>query len=101
MLQSTLHFAGADWTLEADEVAPGLLSDLEDCGASGDVSEAVAYVRRCYVVTGDPADCAAYLRGYGAWEDDELADHDTNLDRLVWLAGCSLHEGEAAYFSTY
>lgn len=26
------------------------------------------------------------LRGYGAWETNELQDHDTNLDRILWLA---------------
>ena len=26
------------------------------------------------------------LREYGAWEDDELADHEANLNRILWLA---------------
>ena len=26
------------------------------------------------------------LKGYGAWDDAELADHDANLTRLLWLA---------------
>jgi hypothetical protein len=26
------------------------------------------------------------LRGYGAWDDNDLADHDANLSRLLWLA---------------
>ena len=26
------------------------------------------------------------LREYGAWGDDELADHDQNLQRVLWLA---------------
>ncbi len=26
------------------------------------------------------------LREYGAWDGDELADHDANLDRILWLA---------------
>jgi hypothetical protein len=32
------------------------------------------------------------LAEYGAWEDDELQDHMTNLSRLVWLAGCDIAE---------
>lgn len=53
-------------------------------------------------VTGEPTDCAAYLRGYGAWDDDELADHDENLTRLVWLTGCGLRENDSAvYFAAY
>ena len=26
------------------------------------------------------------LRGYGAWDDEELADHQRNLQCLLWLA---------------
>ena len=26
------------------------------------------------------------LRGYGAWDDNELLDHNLNLDRILWLA---------------
>ena len=34
----------------------------------------------------DPATVAAELREYGAWDTTELADHDANLSRLLWLA---------------
>lgn len=34
----------------------------------------------------------AELSEYGAWEDDELQDHDINLSRIVWLAGCDITE---------
>jgi len=43
----------------------------------------------------DPIQVAHTLRGYGAWDETELADHDANLNRLVWIAGCDLAE-EAA-----
>lgn len=26
------------------------------------------------------------LREYGAWDDEQLADHEDNLERLLWLA---------------
>lgn len=34
------------------------------------------------------------LREYGAWDYAELADHDANLSRLLWLACCNIAEGE-------
>lgn len=34
----------------------------------------------------DPALLARELSGYGAWDETELADHDQNLQRLVWIA---------------
>lgn len=36
----------------------------------------------------DPALLARELAEYGAWDDEHLADHDQNLQRLLWsLAG--------------
>jgi len=40
----------------------------------------------------DPADVAAELREYGAWDSAELADHQANLLRLVWIAACNIWE---------
>lgn len=34
----------------------------------------------------DPAILREELRDYGAWSDDELADHEANLHRILWLA---------------
>ena len=100
--QNTLHFAGSDWCVSADELSPELRQDLLECATPGqDASEAVDYVLAHYSVSGVPEDCAAMLRGYGAWDDEDLADHDENLRRLVWLAGCDLSEQGEAYFAEY
>lgn len=96
-----LHYAGQDWTIAAGELSPQLLADLHDCGGAGDASEAVDYVIRVYTVTGDESDCRAMLASYGAWDDGQLADHDENLRRLVWLTGCDLRETGEAYFAAY
>lgn len=34
----------------------------------------------------DPGALREELKEYGAWEDDELADHEQNKRRIVWLA---------------
>ena len=39
-----------------------------------------------------PALVAECLREYGAWDAEELADHDANLDRLLWIACCDISE---------
>ena len=96
-----LHYAGQDWTVTADELSPQQLEDMRDCGGAGDASEAVDYVMRVYTVTGDESDCRAMLAGCGAWDESELADHDENLRRLVWLTGCDLRETGEAYFAAY
>jgi hypothetical protein len=33
------------------------------------------------------------LREFGAWSDDELSDHDANLDRNLWIAAGDIVEG--------
>ena len=40
----------------------------------------------------NPALVAECLSEYGTWEDDELADHESNLDRLLWIACCDISE---------
>jgi hypothetical protein len=96
-----LHFDGADFAVSASELSDNLRAALMDCGAPGDAQEAVDYVREAFTISGNPEACAAYLKGYGAWDAEELADHDRNLDRLVWLAGCDLREQGEIYFCTY
>jgi hypothetical protein len=36
------------------------------------------------------------LREYGAWDAEELADHDQNLSRLLWIACGDIAEGNHA-----
>ena len=101
MKTDKIHFSGNDFMLSADEISDDLLSDLKDCGGPGDALPAVTYVLENYTITGDHKDCKAYLKSYGAWDDNELSDHYSNLERLVWMAGASLYENEDIYFSTY
>ena len=42
----------------------------------------------------DPKVIAAELKEYGAWDEKELADHEENLQRLVWIAGADVSEHE-------
>jgi hypothetical protein len=34
----------------------------------------------------------AELREYGAWGAEELANHEDNLERVLWIAGCDISE---------
>ncbi len=40
----------------------------------------------------EPAAIAAELKEYGAWDTDELADHEQNKARLVWIAASNIDE---------
>ena len=35
-----------------------------------------------------------YLSEFGAWGEEELKDHNENLDRLLWLACADIVEGD-------
>lgn len=61
---------------------------IEECSASGPVDGAVSYWRERLGFTVDRERAIACLRGYGAWDDSELAaDSDETLaERILWLA---------------
>jgi hypothetical protein len=42
-----------------------------------------------------PASIRANLKGYGAWDNQELADDERNFERLVWLAATDIAECES------
>jgi folate-binding Fe-S cluster repair protein YgfZ len=43
----------------------------------------------------NPETLAKELREYGAWDAEQLANHQDNLQRLVWIAGCDIKEEHA------
>jgi len=71
------------------------------CYHSGACDDDVAHTRRtepdveAQLQAIDPALLRAELAEYGAWNGAELADHDANLDRLLWLACGDLAEQDA------
>ena len=40
----------------------------------------------------DPDNLRLELDEYGAWDDDELSDHEENLHRWVWVTACNIAE---------
>lgn len=94
-----INFTGTTYFhLDATELPPDALTLLCDMASPGDQSANVAEFRKWFDVEGEPVSCRNFLRGVGAWEEDELDDHDANLDRLIWLTGCMLAEEGEAYF---
>ena len=72
-------------------------ADAESVSGPGSQDENVKALSRCvYVmlqlVALDPAAVAAELGEYGAWDGEELTDHDQNLQRILWIAGCNIRE---------
>lgn len=65
---------------------------IEDCSASGDVTESVKFwVRRLSFAP--PRDLTErYLKEFGAWEDLKTADDETLAMRVLWSACCEISE---------
>lgn len=40
----------------------------------------------------EPEQLRKELREYGAWDDEELKDHQTNLERILWIAAGNIQD---------
>lgn len=68
-------------------------SHAGDCTASVFALSQESKIRR-QLAKLDPVEVANELREYGAWDDEELADHPANLQRLLWIACGDVSEGK-------
>ena len=69
-----------------------LFDDLVGCMTPGrDAQPEVDHAIKTYTITADE-NIRDHLRGYGTWDEDELSNHDDNIQRAVWLIGCDLFE---------
>ena len=64
-----------------------------DCSTPGqDAIESVEYWIKCLGFNAPEDYTREYLKGYGAWDNEELSDHDANLKRLLWIMCGNLRE---------
>jgi len=40
----------------------------------------------------DPALLSKELKEWGCWDETERADHEDNLNRILWIAACAIRE---------
>jgi hypothetical protein len=76
------------------------LSDAQSASHSGSCDDDVEALSKVPYIADqlskiDPQKLQDELRGYGAWNADELADHDQNLQRILWIACGDIVEQEA------
>ena len=72
---------------------------VADCTAPGqDADPMIRRWLRTKPFDADPDKARAYLKGFGAWDEEELQDHEANIRRLVWLACCDISEQGRWYF---
>ena len=79
------------------------LEQAQSCAQGGkDASEDVKALRldpriAARLEAFDPEDVREILRDYGSWSEEELADHNENLSRLLWVACCDVAENPEEY----
>jgi hypothetical protein len=66
--------------------------------SQGRADESVSQIQHYYNIECDEKDLITYLKSFGAWEDSELQNHDSNIDRLIWLACLDCQEQETNFF---
>lgn len=74
------------------------LDVIEQCYHTGDceadikrcmeLPEVIAELEGIY-----PEDLRRELVEYGAWTEEELEDHNDNLERILWIAAGNIQEG--------
>lgn len=80
------------FTTSSGRIELQLTQDDVDMGYhSGSCDESIAELRRAPHIAAQLNDIDAEtlrqeLKEYGAWDADELADHDANQSRILWLA---------------
>lgn len=67
------------------------------CPHTGAADESIAYMRTLPEVIAelsglDPDKLRTELQEYGAWDEQELADHNENLNRILWIAAGQVQE---------
>lgn len=66
--------------------------DFLACSAQGDNAQAVLYYLDNVEVKVSEDDARAFLSEYGAWTEEQLANHEDNIQRIVWLAAHNINE---------
>lgn len=74
-------------------------NDAESCSHSGDnEADVLRVIKKPYIKKQlakiDPAQLVKELHGYGAWDDEQLKDHEQNLIRWVWISAGDITEGK-------
>ena len=60
----------------------------------GRCDDDVAYLAKILDTSGiDPETLRKELKEYGAWTDEQLSDHQENVERWIWLCASDIKEG--------
>jgi hypothetical protein len=61
-------------------------NDVEECMTLPEVKAELSEI--------EPEQLRKELKEYGAWDEEQLADHQENLKRILWLAASGIKDGQ-------
>ena len=74
---------------------------IADCSGSGDATANVHYWVDRLEFDGPKDLFKEYLKGFGAWDAEQLKDHDENKMRVLWTWACNCSEDPGSYDYLY
>ena len=74
---------------------------IADCSGSGDRTDIVKRWVERLNFDGPVELFKEYLDGFGAWDDEELKDHEENKQRVLWTWACNCNENPGDYDYLY
>lgn len=74
------------------------LKDAQNCSHSGQCdTDVIELLKKQYIKKQvkelNPAQLVKELTEYGAWDSEELSNHNDNILRWVWMSCCDIAEG--------
>ena len=70
---------------------------VADCSGPGPADDAVAFWLERLQFDGPPWLFRHHLREFGAWDAADLADHNANRARVLWIWACDCREDPGAH----
>ena len=65
---------------------------IADCSGRGDQTKNVEFWVERLNFDGPVELFKEHLKEYGAWDDEQLKDHDENKQRVLWIWACDCDE---------
>ncbi len=74
---------------------------IADCSGSGDATKNVQFWVKRLDFDGPKELFKEYLKEFGAWDNEQLEDHEENRERVLWTWACNCYEEPGAYDYLY
>tara|TARA_R100000781_G_scaffold45941_1_gene31104 strand:- start:1914 stop:2207 length:294 start_codon:yes stop_codon:yes gene_type:complete len=71
---------------------------INDCSHSGQGIDNVQYWVKKLDFDFNKDQGIDYLKAYGAWDDEQLLNHNDNKERVLWIACCDMSDSQEEFY---